>query len=457
MTSLSRRSFLAGALLAPSIRTGSTYKLAPFTVDVTPPLGEPLLAGLYEPAHKIDDPLYVKGLVLVGPEKPIVIVAVDFCEIRTTSYQRWRNVIASAVNSTPDRVLVTSLHQHEAPLADVEGQRILEEYQISTGKICSPAYHEDCIQKTSTAVRTAMHQVRTVTHLGFGEGKVDRVSSNRRAELPDGTITFQRSSTTTNADVRNAPEGLIDPHLKTLSFWNHDQAIAALSCYSVHAQTHFRTGRVTGDFTALARSLRQQQTPNTFQMYAAGCSGDTTVGKFNDGDPRNIPILAERVRKGMEEAWKNTQKRPLDKLNLRSVPLPLRTRNDAGFSEADEKSLLADKSKAFKQHALAAMGSGWRRLKAKGYQLELPVVDFGPALLVLAPGECFVQYQLWAQEMRPDAFVMVMGYGECAPGYVPTTKAVAEGWKDETWSWAEPSSCEEIMLKALRSLLEKKA
>ena len=121
MTSLSRRSFLVGALLVPSIRTGSTYKLAPFTVDVTPPLGEPLLAGLYEPAHKIDDPLYVKGLVLVGPEKPIVIVAVDFCEIRTTSYQRWRNVIASAVNSTPDRVLVTSLHQHEAPLADVKG------------------------------------------------------------------------------------------------------------------------------------------------------------------------------------------------------------------------------------------------------------------------------------------------------------------------------------------------
>jgi hypothetical protein len=103
------------------------------------------------------------------------------------------------------------------------------------------------------------------------------------------------------------------------------------------------------------------------------------------------------------------------------------------------------------------MGSGWRRLKAKGYQLELPVVDFGPALLVLAPGESFVQYQLWAQEMRPDAFVMVMGYGECAPGYVPTTKAVREGWKDETWSWAEPSSCEEVMLNALRSVLKIKA
>ena len=28
--------------------------------------------------------------------------------------------------------------------------------------------------------------------------------------------------------------------------------------------------------------------------------------------------------------------------------------------------------------------------------------------------------------------------------------------EDETWSWAEPTSCEEIMLKALRSALEKK-
>ena len=159
-----------------------------------------------------------------------------------------------------------------------------------------------------------------MTHPGFGGGKVDRVSSNRRAELPNGTITFQRSSTTTNVAVRNAPEGLIDTHLKTLSFWNHNQAIAALSCYSVHAQTHFRTGRVTGDFTALARSLRQQQAPNTFQMYAAGCSGDTTVGKFNDGDPRIILILAERLREGMEEAWKDTPKRSLDQLNVRSVP-----------------------------------------------------------------------------------------------------------------------------------------
>jgi hypothetical protein len=184
-----------------------------------------------------------------------------------------------------------------------------------------------------------------VTHLGFGEGKVDRVSSNRRAELPDGTITFQRSSTTTNADVRNASEGLIDPHLKTLSFWNHDQAIAALSCYSVHAQTHFRTGRVTGDFTALARSLRQQQTPNTFQMYAAAAAAIPLWENSTMEILAIYPSLPNELRKGMEEAWKNTQKRPLDKLNLRSVPpasAKLGMMRD--FRRRMKESLLADKT-----------------------------------------------------------------------------------------------------------------
>jgi hypothetical protein len=90
MRLITRRSLLAGALLAPALRVTSSYHLAPFSVDVTPPLGEPLLAGLYEPARKIDDPLYAKGFVLLGPEQPIVVVAVDFCEIRTTAYERWK-------------------------------------------------------------------------------------------------------------------------------------------------------------------------------------------------------------------------------------------------------------------------------------------------------------------------------------------------------------------------------
>ena len=92
---------------------------------------------------------------------------------------------------------------------------------------------------------------------------------------------------------------------------------------------------------------------------------------------------------------------------------------------------------------------------AEGHNIEIPVVDFGAVQLVLAPAEAFVQYQLSAQEMRPDSFVMVMGYGECAPGYIPTKKAVAEGWHDYAWEWADPHSSEDALLPALHAALRK--
>ena len=58
-------------------------------------------------------------------------------------------------------------------------------------------------------------------------------------------------------------------------------------------------------------------------------------------------------------------------------------------------------------------------------------MDFGPASLVLLPAESFVEYQLAAQRVRPDQFVVVLGYGECAPGYIPTEAARAEGYVEE--------------------------
>ena len=79
---------------------------------------------------------------------------------------------------------------------------------------------------------------------------------------------------------------------------------------------------------------------------------------------------------------------------------------------------------------------------------------FGGAHLVLLPAETFVQYQLWAQQMRPDSFVMTAGFGECAPGYIPTAQAASEGYEDH-YSWIAFPECEAIMLNALRQVLRK--
>ena len=94
----------------------------------------------------------------------------------------------------------------------------------------------------------------------------------------------------------------------------------------------------------------------------------------------------------------------------------------------------------------------WRERYDAGHTIDVPCVDLGPAQIVLMPAEAFVQYQLWAQELRPDSFVMMLGYGECAPGYIPTAKDAEEGY-DDYYSWVAFPECEEMMRGALERVL----
>ena len=54
------------------------WRLSSFIEEVTPPLGNPLFNGLPERASVIVDPLQARGIVLLGPGKPLVLVAVDW-------------------------------------------------------------------------------------------------------------------------------------------------------------------------------------------------------------------------------------------------------------------------------------------------------------------------------------------------------------------------------------------
>ena len=69
------------------------------------------------------------------------------------------------------------------------------------------------------------------------------------------------------------------------------------------------------------------------------------------------------------------------------------------------------------------------------------------------PGEPFIEFQLAAQKMRPDETVLVAGYGDDGPGYLPTAKAYMEGGYEPTVALAGPET-EATMLKAMAKLLK---
>src|SRR5262245_8234708 len=199
-------------------KTEPKYAVAIFSADVTPPLGHALMGGGIAPAKQIDDPLFAHGFVLLGAGKPVVVAAVDWCEIRNDAYDRWREALAEAAGTSADRVLVTALHQHDAPIADLEAQRLLDKAGAK-GSICDLKFHEQAVKRVAAALREGRKKPRRVTHVGTGQAKVEQVASNRRYLLPDGKPAFNRTSATRDAKIRAQPEGTIDPWLKTLSFW----------------------------------------------------------------------------------------------------------------------------------------------------------------------------------------------------------------------------------------------
>ncbi len=445
-----RRAFLL--LLLAGCATASApapeFRLSTFSADITPPLGHALCGGMVAPASKIADPLSALGIVLSGPDEPLVIVALDWTELRNDAYERWRSALATAAGTTPSRILLSCVHQHDAPYADLGAQRLLDA-QGMKGFHVDPDFHERAVQAVAAALRASLKSSRPVTHVGTGEAKIARVASNRRVVGPDGKAKFNRYSKTADPAIRNAPEGLIDPMLKTLSFWDEHQPLAAISSYAVHPMSYYGRGAVSADFPGLARRQRQDETPDMLQIYVSGCAGDVTAAKYNMADDASRQALAERLHDGMVRAWLATKRVPMKKMVLRTAPVAFKLPEAGPYSEATMKTTLADATAKKGDRLNAALGLSWS--SRMDHPLEVSAVDFGPAQYLLMPAESFVEFQLSAQYLRLDQMIVTAGYGECAPGYIPTEAARGEGYVEEHgYCWVAAGA--EAALRAAMSI-----
>ena len=241
--------------------------------------------------------------------------------------------------------------------------------------------------------------------------------------------------------------------LKSISFWNGEKPLCILSIYATHPMSYYGTGKVDYDFPGMARARRQEETPDALQIYASGCSGNVTAGKFNDGRPENRPILADRLQAGMKAAFEASEKLPLESTAFRSEKLRLEPRNTETFTTEYLEKEIAEKDDA-RAHGMAAIGLSWRkRADDPNHRIDVPLVRFngGQANLLLLPAEIYVEYQLFANAAAKDAFIATIGYGECAPGYIPIERAWAEGDGNlGDWCWVA-----EGMQERIESVIEK--
>ncbi len=435
----------------PKSNGDAPFRLATFSADVTIPLNHRCMGLLPTKSQQIVDPLYAHGFVLLSDQPPIVLCAVDWCEIRNGAYDQWRDALANAAGTTRQRVLVSSLHQHDAPVVDAGAAALLRSVGLQ-GELYDEAFHDQTVARVADALKQSLNDAQIITDIGLGQARVDGVASNRRITYPDGRVTFDRGSRS-GADplLSQAPEGLIDPLLKTISFWNGDKPIAALHSYATHPMSHYGAGEVSADFVGLAREQRRRDDFRIAQIYVSGCSGDITAGKFNDGSAEMRKELTARMHQAMVAAWEHTKRVPLSEISVRNAALELEFHPNPALELAVLLKNLHDPTLSVEKRIHAAMSLSSRQRVDSGQAIDLACIDFGKAQIVLFPGEAFVGYQLMAQQMRPESFVLSIGYGECWPGYIPTDDAFDDGFQD-TWLWTAPGA-EANLRAALKKVL----
>lgn len=422
-------------------------KLATFDVDASPPVGTALA---YDPSIGVQTPLSCRGVVLIGAGKPIVLCAVDWIGIGTGGQIVFKESLAQAASTTPRRVVIHALHQHDAPRCDFAVDDLLKESGLENVGF-DTAFARDVVHRAAAAIRSSIQNAQPVSHLGLGTGTVKDVASNRRILGEDGKVKITRWTATRDPKVRALPVGTIDPQLKMVSFWNGDQALAALTYYACHPQSYYRTGMASPDFPGLARNSQQTAT-GVAHIHFNGAGGNIGAGKWNDGSKENRQVLADKVAAGMKQAW--TTKSPITEgdvaWSFEPVLLPVASHLD----EAALVKVVKDDSAKTTDRWFAAKNLLWLRRCNSGETIDISCLTLKNSRLLHMPGELFVEYQLAAQKLRPELFVAMAAYGDYSPGYIGTEIAYSQGGYESSARASKVApSVEGVLMGAVSKLL----
>ncbi|WP_209331775.1 hypothetical protein [Lunatimonas salinarum] len=424
----------------------SGVRVGVFDVDATPPVGSLLAYDTMAGAWDLG--LRAKGMVLLGQGDPMVLCAVDWIGIANESHDLFREKLAKAAGTSPERVSVHAVHQHDAPRSDFGAEKLLVDAGFSPGTFDGTQQRE-FLERLSLEVSKAVERSVAVTHVGFGEAEVHQVASNRRVLGEDGMVKYVRYSATKDPAAIAAPEGTIDPQVAVLSFWREETPIAVLSYYAVHPQSYYRTGIANPDFPGLARFMRQTAVPAALHIHFTGAAGNVTAGKYNDGSPENRLALAQRLAEGMQRAYEKTEKTRLRPNSIRWVTESIRLDPNIEIT-----SKLENPENNAAWLAENASKLAWLNRSKAGHRTLLSCLAINDIRILHMPAELFVEYQLAAKQLQPARKVTMAAYGDYGLGYIGTAESYSQGGYEVRVSPFD-ARAEKIVMTAIQNMLTK--
>jgi hypothetical protein len=222
----------------------------------------------------VNDPLYVKALVIRNESMTAVIVTVDAVaieeigSIKSDYLPTVRAAIEKDLKIKPANVMINASHCH--------------------GVVCA-----DVTERTIKAIKLAAAKLVPVT-VGVGRGFEDRVQENRRLKLKDGRTIDVRHAYSMPADEDVAEVGPIDTEIGLLKLNREDgRTLAVVYNFACHPIQGVPNKGNTADMTGFASQVIEDNlSEGAIALFVQGCGGDINPVQYKDVEnPRDAETL----------------------------------------------------------------------------------------------------------------------------------------------------------------------
>jgi len=429
-------------------------------IDITPPIPYRMSGYFNERLSTgISNPLHAKAIVLGQGDERAALVFCDIIGLSLDVSSRVRRQAAKKTGIPAANILIAATHSHTGPLYFGALRKYFHDLAVAE-------QGSDPYEKVDYSSELAAKIVKVITQanaaakpirLKAGVAEQKGLSFNRRFHMKDGTVRF-------NPGVLNPhivrPAGPIDPGVGIVFFNDAESgsASAALVNFTLHLDTVGGTEYAADYPFYLEQSLREKYGDEFVLLFGTGTCGDinhidvtkkerlktdyigNTLAQTVKAKAGSLETVAEPALAVLREIVEV----PLQKYGPQKVAWARENIKKVGTRELS----FLEQVEAYKILALDMRKSETIGLEVQVFRLSNDVAVVG------LPGEVFVDLGLAIKRASPFATTLVIELCQDAPGYIPTTKAFAEGSYETVNSRIAPGGGEMMVKAAVRLLKE---
>ena len=433
-----KRTFAIALALAASAASAE-FKAGFARVDATPPLGAPMPGYFsHRVADGVLDPLYIDCVAVSDGTNSALVYCVDDIHLTNPFFEKAFPAITAATGVPRDRIYVHSTHIHTGAFAWPQPSFSEEESRLVR------IFADARVAKLADVARLALADLAPA-RIGVAKTVCHNISFIRRYRMKDGSV--KTNPGIYNKNVKE-PLGTPDESLQVVRFMRTGAPDIAIVNFGTHPDTVGGT-KYSADWPGFVRKTFESAVGGGVRcLFLNGAQGDVNHhwrmpppgrAALNASRKGNPTAIAEHMGRAVAGAalsvWDICDEVPAGAVrgcvSARAMPANLPTADELKWVEMFDAGRKNEIPLGGMEIAtLTSPGSRVRRLKNGPDHFDILVssLAIGDSLAFAGlPCEPFVDIGRAIKERSPFGMTMVTCLTNGSEGYIPSTKAHAEG------------------------------